>query len=344
MVFGQRAIGEHEALVVELQRAAEPGRRGVGADEAEEARRTRRCGVRGGRVFERHGVEVVVARELAHLGRHEQRDPRVGFDALDEVVRHAVREVGAADRDRHGAALLREVDRGLARGVAATDHEHRMAAARAHFEIGRRVVHAGALEPLEIVDREPLVARTRRDDDGAARDLAAVHELDDVESLFDAQATDLARRVQARTQSLGLDGGARRELLARDAAREADVVLDAGARAGLAAGGGAVERERVESFRRAVHGRGQTRRPAADDDQVEHVPRHRTERQTEMIRELTRRRVAEHAGAADHDGCVRTAEPHVGEHDLDVVLVLDVDPRVREGGPGGVGAQRHRVG
>ena len=35
-----------------------------------------------------------------------------------------VREIVAADRDRHAAALLREVDRGLPGGVAAADHDH----------------------------------------------------------------------------------------------------------------------------------------------------------------------------------------------------------------------------
>ena len=91
-----------------------------------------------------------------------------------------------------------------------------------------------------------------------------------------------------------------------------------------------VERDGVEPFRRAVDRGGQPGRPAADDDEVEHVARHRAEREPEVLGELARRRVAQHAGRRDHDGRVRRPEAHVGEQHVDVVVVLEVDPRVRE--------------
>ena len=92
---GKRPVGEDEALVVELERALEPRRGGVGADEAEEPGALDGAAFAGRGVLDGHGLEVVTAGERAHLGGDEERDPWVGVDALDEVVRHAVREIGA---------------------------------------------------------------------------------------------------------------------------------------------------------------------------------------------------------------------------------------------------------
>ena len=147
--------------------------------------------------------------ERAHLGVREELDARVGLDALDQVARHARGEVVAPDRDRDLAALLREVDRGLAGGVPAADDDDVGAGADARLEVGRGVVHARALEPLEVVDRETLVARARRDDH--ARDGISLPSPSTTtwKPLFDAQARDLARRVEARAEPLGLDRRAR---------------------------------------------------------------------------------------------------------------------------------------
>ena len=128
-----------------------------------------------------------------------------------------MREVVAADHDRDMTSLLREVEGGLAGGVAATDHYYRLTAADPGFEIGGCVVHPGAFEPFEIIDRQTLVACAGRDDHRAGRDLAAVREHDDLEPVLHTQAHDLAWRVQAGTEALRLDRGTRRELLAGDA-------------------------------------------------------------------------------------------------------------------------------
>ena len=118
-------------------------------------------------------------------------------------------EVVAADRDRHPAALLREVDRGLPGRVAAADHDHVGAAADPRFEIGRRVVHAGAFEPFEVVDREALVARARRDDHRCGTGSRCRRRARCTWKPFStAQAGDLARRVQPGAEPLRLDRGA----------------------------------------------------------------------------------------------------------------------------------------
>ena len=129
----------------------------------------------------------------------------------------------------------REVDRRLSGGVAAADHQHRRAGADTRLEVGGRVVDAGALEALEVLDGQALVARAGGDDHRSRRDLAAVLEDDHVEAPLGAQTHDLARGVQPRAESQRLDGRARGEVSAGDAVGEARVVLDPRARAGLAA-------------------------------------------------------------------------------------------------------------
>ena len=190
--------------------------------------------------------------------------------------------------DRHLTPLLREVDRGLAGGVAATDHDHGLPGADPRFQVGGRVVDARAFEPLEIVDGEPLVARAGSDDDRAGRDLAAVGEHDDLEAVLDSQAGNLARSVQPRAEPLRLDGRSRRELFAGDAVREPDVVLDARAGTRLAAGRDRVERDGVEPLGGPVHRGGQAGGTAAHHDEVEHVPRRLAEREPEVFGELAR--------------------------------------------------------
>ena len=60
------------------------------------------------------------------------------------------------------------------------------------------------------------------------------------------------------------------EAHARDAPREAEVVADHRAHPGLAADHLGLEHDRAQPLRRAVHRRGEPRRPGADDAEVEH--------------------------------------------------------------------------
>ena len=85
------------------------------------------------------------------------------------------------------------------------------------------------------------------------------------------------RRVEAgdrpRDEDLGAEPArllqrALAELVARDAGREAEIVLDPRRRAGLAAGRLALDHDRAQALRGAVHGGGEAGRPAADDDRV----------------------------------------------------------------------------
>ena len=92
-----------------------------------------------------------------------------------------------------------------------------------------------------------------------------------------SRCTCARRRVDARDRPRDEDLGAEpprllqraaRQLVARDARREAEVVLDPRRRAGLAAGRLALDHDRAQALRRAVHGRRQPGRPGADDHGV----------------------------------------------------------------------------
>src|SRR6185312_6831142 len=163
----QGAVREDEALRVELQRTSQPRGGGIRADEAEEARALDRPALSGPRLLEGDVLQMVATRERPYLGGGEELDARIGLDPFDEVVRHAVGEVVAADHDRHLTPLLRQVDGRLAGGIGAADHDHGPAGADPRFQIRRRVVDARALEPVEIIDGEPPIARAGGDDDGA---------------------------------------------------------------------------------------------------------------------------------------------------------------------------------
>ena len=82
---------------------------------------------------------------------------------------------------------------------------------------------------------------------------------------------------------------------------------------------------------------------ASHDHEIEHVVRHRLEREPEMLGELAGCRVAQHPGRGDHHWRVAWPEPHVREQHVDIALALDVDPRVGETRPSRERPQRHRL-
>ena len=295
-------------------------------------------------VAERHLLEMVLAGEALHFDTGEQLDFRVGLDPLDQVLRHALGEIVAPDRDRDLAVALAEIDRGLPGGVAAADHEHRGAVADARLEVGRRVVDAGALEALEVLDGQPPVARAGGDDHRPGGDLAAVGEDDDVKARLAAQAGHFTGGVQPGAEPHRLNGGPPGESFAGDAVRKPRVVLDPRARAGLAADRHGVQRDRAQALRRAVDRGGEPGRAAADDDQIEHVARGRVERQPEVLGERRRRGAAQGLRGGDHRRDVLRGEPHAREQLVDVLGVLDVDPCVSQMRVLGERAQAHRLG
>ena len=82
------------------------------------------------------------------------------------------------------------------------------------------------------------------------------------------EADDLARDENFGAQALGLPKRPARELRARDSARKSEIVLDSRRRLRLASRRLLLDHDRAQALRGAVHGRGEARRPSADDDRV----------------------------------------------------------------------------
>ena len=125
--------------------------------------------------------------------------------------------------------------------------------------------------PLPISRSKPSIAEaTPRDaggeNDGPRPDDVVAIEADLTRCRIDAG--DRARDQYLRPEPPCLLQRAARKLVARDAAGEAEIVLDARRRPGLASGRLALDHQRAQSLGRAVHGRREAGRPAADDDGV----------------------------------------------------------------------------
>ena len=105
------------------------------------------------------------------------------------------------------APLLGHIDGGLPGGIAPTDHDHVAAGADPGLEVCGRVVHAGPLEALELLDLQSAISGSRGDDHRPAGDLAAVGRGRRRGCRARTEPDDLARCVEARPEALGLDGG-----------------------------------------------------------------------------------------------------------------------------------------
>jgi hypothetical protein len=77
------------------------------------------------------------------------RNGRRRGNFLDQVVGHGAGEGGAADQEGYLLCIPREVDSGLAGGVARPDDEHSLPTHRRRLADGSAVEHAG---PEESVD------------------------------------------------------------------------------------------------------------------------------------------------------------------------------------------------
>ena len=116
-------------MLVTLEPARDAGRHGLRTDEDEQRVRPDLRLLAGLTVPQQDGLELALAARLHDLRACPDRDARVRLDPLDEIPRHPLVERGAATDDRHPARDVREVERGLARGVRAADHDDVLAAA-----------------------------------------------------------------------------------------------------------------------------------------------------------------------------------------------------------------------
>jgi hypothetical protein len=187
-------------------------------------------------------------------------------ELLDQVVRHALVQVCAAAEDRHAARVLREVERGLSRGVARADDvdvepvDLRRLAARG------AVRDPFACEAVEAVDVQLSPRDSAGEDDRRrAQDVAAVETHMVVDGV---DVRDLPRDDDLGAEPPCLLQRPSGELVAGDAAREAEIVLDARRRARLPSRCLALDHDRPETLGGPVDGCRQARPAAAHDQDV----------------------------------------------------------------------------
>ena len=124
-----RTIGEDEPLLIEGHRALEPRCGGFRPDEAEESDASVCAVTSRRRVLQIDGFQVVTTLKGPDLGLGEHLNVGIGRNAIDEVLRHASRQIGSANRDRDAASPLAEVDGRLSSRIPAThDDDLRTAA------------------------------------------------------------------------------------------------------------------------------------------------------------------------------------------------------------------------
>ena len=117
-----------------------------------------------GVIAPRHRLEVVIALERGDVRARVDRDVRRLLDAPDQVPRHVLGEVGAADTARGRArSAATGTTAAWPAELRAADHDDVVGAAALRFDLGRRVVDADALEPFASPGRRAFgIARRSR--------------------------------------------------------------------------------------------------------------------------------------------------------------------------------------
>src|SRR5262249_30286223 len=147
--------------------------------------------------------------------------------------------------------------------IAGTDEMHVKSMRGARLAARRPVVDAFADQPLESLDGQPAPGDATGQNDGPRLDRFPAVEKDlascRIEPRHGAGHDDLAAETPRLAQR------AARELIARYATGEAQIVLDARGGSRLPTGCLALDHERPQSFRCAVHRGGEAGGAAADD-------------------------------------------------------------------------------
>src|SRR5579863_6913604 len=93
---------------------------------------------------------------------------------LDEILRHAVREIASAMDETHAGCPRSQKHRCLTRGIPSADHHDLLILASAGLEFGGGVIKPGALEAVLVGHAELAVPGARRNHDRAPQESRAV--------------------------------------------------------------------------------------------------------------------------------------------------------------------------
>jgi hypothetical protein len=164
-------------------------------------------------------------------------DVGVCSDLLGEVARHRFLEATTSYDHVDRTVPVGEVECGLTGGVPRAHDGDFRGDAESRLGGRRGVEDAHPFELLQPVERQPAVASAHRHDDGPGLNAGSVIEVEHMMAFALRQRNCLTRSNQLRPELLGLNRGASRQLLTRDARRKPQVVLDPGRRTGLAPDG-----------------------------------------------------------------------------------------------------------
>ena len=177
-------------------------------------------------------------------------------------------EVLAPVDDRHLVGELRQEDRLLHRGVAATDHDHVLVPEERRVADGA-IGDAAALQ--RALGVEPELARARPcSHDHGPRVVGVVVDLDAERALGEVDRGHVVGDVLG-AETLGLAPEVLHHLGAEDPLGVAGVVLDVARDHQLPAEGDSLDHERVQVRARSVERSGVSSGASPDDDQVSYV-------------------------------------------------------------------------
>ena len=155
---------------------------------------------------------MAVAVQGDDLGTGEQADCGVVFDAANEITRHRVCQAISADQHVHVFGGLREKHCGLPCRIAAADDDDLLGETQLRFHRRRAVVHAGAFELREVLERRFSVFRAGGDDHRARRDTGSAVNLHAVRLPVAGQPGGGFRDHDLRAELLRLRVGAARKV------------------------------------------------------------------------------------------------------------------------------------
>ncbi len=320
--------GQDEAALVARDDALQPVGARRGADE-DEAGVDRLDGLGAARVADVQRAQVVVlALRADRDGARAHVDVRQRGELRDQVVRHRLLE-RAAGEHRDPARVLAEVHGRLAGRVRSADDDDVLVLAGAGLGHRGAVVDARAGELGEAGAVQLPVGDARRHEDAVRAERRAAGQPHGAPRALHLEGHRVLHGEQLGAEPARLVGRAPREVRAAQAVREAQVVLDPARLAGLAAGRLALDHHGAQPLRRAVHGRRQPGRAAADDHQVVVVGR-RLRRHAEALGELEHGRALEHAAVLEQrDGQAVVPDPGDRQQLARLAVALDVEPARR---------------
>lgn len=267
--FGRKVrAGKNEAISVADHHVSEPVGQWSGTDEDEQPLSIDSVFFSGGSVTQCDSFEVVVTLGSDHLRARAHGDLRILFDLLNQVVGHRGFERVAANENGDGPSSAGEIDRSLACRIGAADYVHILLAAPCSFGDGRSVVNPSAGVGIESRRRKLAIGNTCRQDDRMSVDRRTVVETHCAGRAVDFQTGDVASGDDFGAELGCLAPRPIGQLCAGDSVGEAEVVLDPRTLAGLTACRPPFDENRPKPLRSAVQGSSQTRRAAADDNEI----------------------------------------------------------------------------